>query len=109
MLACCASPIQNSEIPQMVLSDRINTYGQQLLRRYGERVHKIALDAGLTCPNRDGSKGIGGCTFCNNDSFSPNGRTPPTLQEQLASGRRAVFPRAATPAHTLFAFSGPAS
>jgi len=90
MLACSALSIPNSEILQMVLSDRIHTYGQHLLRRYGERVHKIALDAGLTCPNRDGSKGIGGCTFCNNDSFSPNGRTPPTLQEQLASGRRAI-------------------
>lgn len=74
----------------MVLSDRIHTYGQHLLRRYGERVHKIALDAGLTCPNRDGSKGIGGCTFCNNESFSPNGRKPPTLQEQLNSGRNAI-------------------
>ncbi|MBY0576854.1 MAG: TIGR01212 family radical SAM protein [Gallionellaceae bacterium] len=77
----------------MVLSNRINTYGQYLLHRYGERVHKIALDAGLTCPNRDGSKGTGGCTFCNNESFSPNGRTPPTLQEQLASGRRAILKR----------------
>lgn len=77
----------------MVLSDRINSFGQLLLQRYGERVHKIALDAGLTCPNRDGSKGIGGCTFCNNDSFSPNGHTPPTLQEQLNSGRRAIQSR----------------
>jgi radical SAM protein (TIGR01212 family) len=77
----------------MDLSDRIHTYGQHLLRRYGERVHKIALDAGLTCPNRDGSKGIGGCTFCNNDSFSPNGRKPPTLHEQLDSGRRAIARR----------------
>ena len=74
----------------MILSDRVNTYGQDLLRRYGERIHKIALDVGMTCPNRDGSKGIGGCTFCNNDSFSPNGHTPPTLHEQLASGRRAI-------------------
>jgi hypothetical protein len=90
MLACSALPILKFEAFQMVLSERINTYGQLLLRRYGERVHKIALDAGLTCPNRDGSKGIGGCTFCNNDSFSPNGRTPPTLHEQLASGRSAI-------------------
>jgi len=74
----------------MTLSDRVNTYGQDLLRRFGERVHKIALDVGMTCPNRDGSKGTGGCTFCNNESFSPNGRTPPPLQEQLASGRRAI-------------------
>jgi hypothetical protein len=77
----------------MVLSDRIHTYGQLLLRRHGERVHKIALDAGLTCPNRDGSKGVGGCTFCNNESFSPNGRKPPTLHEQLDSGRRAISRR----------------
>ncbi|GAB1233854.1 TIGR01212 family radical SAM protein [Ferrigenium sp. UT5] len=74
----------------MILSRRVNTYGQDLLRRYGERIHKIALDVGMTCPNRDGSKGSGGCTFCNNDSFSPNGHTPPTLHEQLASGRRAI-------------------
>ena len=51
---------------------------------------RLPWTQGLTCPNRDGSKGIGGCTFCNNDSFSPNGRTPPTLQEQLESGRHAI-------------------
>lgn len=74
----------------MVLSDRILTYGQLLLQKYGERVHKIALDAGFTCPNRDGAKGIGGCTFCNNDSFSPNGRTPLSVARQMDSGRRAI-------------------
>lgn len=56
----------------MALSDYVHTFGQWLLARHGERVHKIALDAGFTCPNRDGSKGVGGCTFCNNASFSPN-------------------------------------
>jgi radical SAM protein (TIGR01212 family) len=56
----------------MALSDYVHTFGQWLLAKHGERVHKIALDAGLTCPNRDGSKGVGGCTFCNNASFSPN-------------------------------------
>ena len=58
----------------MALSDYVNTFGQQLLGRYGERVHKLAINAGFTCPNRDGSKGRGGCTFCNNSSFSPNSR-----------------------------------
>jgi uncharacterized protein len=53
------------------LSARIHTFGRAMLARHGERVHKVALDAGFTCPNRDGSKGIGGCTFCNNKSFSP--------------------------------------
>lgn len=56
----------------MALSDYVHTFGQWLLAKQGERVHKIALDAGFTCPNRDGSKGVGGCTFCNNASFSPN-------------------------------------
>lgn len=61
-----------------------------MLQRYGERVHKIAIDADFTCPNRDGSKGRGGCTFCNNVSFSPNGRQPPGISEQLAAGRRVI-------------------
>lgn len=73
-----------------MLSERVHTFGQYLLAKYGERVHKIALDAGFTCPNRDGSKGIGGCTFCNNASFSPNGRRPAPLAEQLDSGRRGI-------------------
>jgi radical SAM protein (TIGR01212 family) len=55
------------------LTDRIHTFGSAMLARHGERVHKVALDAGFTCPNRDGSKGIGGCTFCNNKSFHPQG------------------------------------
>lgn len=76
----------------MFLPQSVNTFGHDLLRRYGEPVHKIALDAGFTCPNRDGSKGVGGCTFCNNSSFSPNGRKPPSLAGQIENGRRAVLP-----------------
>jgi hypothetical protein len=64
-----------------------------MLHRYGERVHKIAIDAAFTCPNRDGSKGRGGCTFCNNISFSPNGRQPPGIAEQIAAGRRVIRKR----------------
>lgn len=77
----------------MALSEYIHTFGQFMLRRHGQRVHKIALDAGFTCPNRDGSKGIGGCTFCNNASFSPNARDAPSIATQLASGRRAIARR----------------
>jgi hypothetical protein len=68
----------------------VHTFGQWLLAKYGERVHKIALDVGFTCPNRDGSKGIGGCTFCNNASFSPNDRKSTPLMEQIDSGRRGI-------------------
>lgn len=64
-----------------------------MLRRHGKRVHKIALDVGFTCPNRDGSKGTGGCTFCNNTSFSPNGNKPLAMDAQLASGRKAISKR----------------
>ena len=78
-----------------MLSERVHTFGQFLLKKHGERVHKIAIDAGFTCPNRDGAKGIGGCTFCNNASFSPSernspARNTPSLDSQLDSGRRGV-------------------
>ena len=69
------------------LARRLNSLGQDLLRRHGARVHKIALDAGFTCPNRDGSKGTGGCTFCNNASFSPAAGTPQNLAEQIEGAR----------------------
>lgn len=77
----------------MQLTDFVHTFGQWLLARHGERVHKIALNAGFTCPNRDGSKGIGGCTFCNNASFSPNGRQAVALDTQMDSGRRRIARR----------------
>jgi radical SAM protein (TIGR01212 family) len=64
-----------------------------MLARYGERVHKVAIDAGFTCPNRDGSIGRGGCTFCNNVSFSPNGRKPTQIAEQIESGRQVIRKR----------------
>ncbi len=75
------------------LPARINTLGQDLKRRYGRRVHKLAIHAGFTCPNRDGSKGLGGCTFCNNVSFSPNARRDPDVGEQLAAGRAVIARR----------------
>ncbi|MDD4880727.1 MAG: TIGR01212 family radical SAM protein, partial [Gallionellaceae bacterium] len=74
----------------MPLSDVVTTFGQWLLAKHGERVHKIALDVGFTCPNRDGSKGTGGCTFCNNASFSPGSRLNKSMDEQMDSGRRGV-------------------
>jgi len=77
----------------MILSERINTYGQYLLRRRGERVHKIALDAGFTCPNRDGTKGKGGCSFCNNVSFSPDADTRLDLAAQISKARLAIAKR----------------
>ncbi|NEX19935.1 TIGR01212 family radical SAM protein [Thiorhodococcus mannitoliphagus] len=76
-----------------ILSDRVTTFGQYLLKRYGQRVHKLALNAGFTCPNRDGSKGHGGCTFCNNVSFGPNAKRSPQIDPQLEAGREVLAKR----------------
>ena len=70
-----------------VLTDHIHTFGRAMQERHGMRLHKIALDAGFTCPNRDGSKGIGGCTFCNNKSFAPGARDQAPLAAQFARAR----------------------
>lgn len=50
-----------------------NSYGSYLRRRFGCRVSKVNVDGGFTCPNRDGTKGTGGCIYCDNSSFSPGG------------------------------------
>jgi hypothetical protein len=42
-----------------------------LKKTFSERIHKIPINAGFTCPNRDGSRGVGGCTYCNNVAFNP--------------------------------------
>jgi radical SAM protein (TIGR01212 family) len=51
---------------------RYNDYSAYFRKRFEGRVQKISLDAGFTCPNRDGSRGKGGCTYCNNKSFNPD-------------------------------------
>lgn len=57
------------------------------------KVQKIAVNAGFTCPNRDGSKGVGGCTYCNNQSFNPGYCAPAlSVSAQLAEGK-AFFAR----------------
>lgn len=77
----------------MALSDYVYTFGQDLMQRYGERIHKLAINAGFSCPNRDGSKGIGGCTFCNNASFTPTARRQPSVSEQIDAGRKVLLKR----------------
>lgn len=51
---------------------RYNSYSAYFRRLMGGRVQKVAVNAGFTCPNRDGSIGTGGCTFCSNDAFTPS-------------------------------------
>jgi uncharacterized protein len=51
---------------------RFNAFPDYFRKVYGSRMQKVSVDAGFTCPNRDGSKGTGGCTYCNNKAFSPS-------------------------------------
>ncbi|MDR0660468.1 MAG: TIGR01212 family radical SAM protein [Prevotellaceae bacterium] len=53
-------------------SRRFNSYAGYFKRTFGERIQKLTIDAGFTCPNRDGTVGVGGCTYCNNDAFNPS-------------------------------------
>ena len=55
---------------------RYYRYSHYLRRRFGGRVRRVSLNAGFTCPNVDGSVTSGGCTFCDNRSFSPSRRGP---------------------------------
>lgn len=50
---------------------RYNAWNEYVKQRYGGRVQKVSIEAGFTCPNRDGLVATGGCTFCNNDGFTP--------------------------------------
>ncbi len=58
-------------------------------QRYGSRIQKVSVHAGFTCPNRDGTVGFGGCTFCNNSGFSPSYcHENSSITEQLDKGLR---------------------
>lgn len=62
-------------------------FSEYLSSKFPFKVQKISINAGFTCPNRDGSKGYGGCTYCNNQSFSPGyGKPTRTITEQLQDG-----------------------
>lgn len=66
---------------------RFNAYSNYFRQHFGGRLQKVSIDAGFTCPNRDGSAGTGGCTYCNNDAFNPSYCHPSkSVSEQLAIG-----------------------
>jgi len=66
---------------------RYNEFSDFLKTHFEGKVQKISVNAGFTCPNRDGSKGNGGCTYCNNQTFSPEYcHNPESVTEQLQGG-----------------------
>jgi len=63
------------------------SYSRYLKETFSYKVYKIAIDAGFTCPNIDGTVAYGGCSYCDNKSFSPNSRmAPKPVREQILSG-----------------------
>ncbi len=66
---------------------RYNAFGQYMKDLYGRPVYKVNVDAGFTCPNRDGSLATGGCIYCNNDSFRPSAcASTASLHDQIEKG-----------------------
>lgn len=66
---------------------RFNSYNAYFTKQFGSRVQKISIDAGFSCPNRDGKISTGGCTFCSNDAFNPSYCRPEkTIRQQIEEG-----------------------
>lgn len=66
-----------------------NDYGSTMRRKMGGRIQKLAIDAGLGCPNRDGKVGFGGCTFCLGEAFNPSYcRNSNDITQQIESALR---------------------
>ncbi|WP_297328977.1 TIGR01212 family radical SAM protein [uncultured Bacteroides sp.] len=73
----------------MSIAPLYNEFSAFLKRYFPYKVQKVSLNAGFTCPNRDGSKGFGGCTYCNNQTFNPDYcRTEKSVAQQLEEGKR---------------------
>ena len=66
-----------------------NDYGTWITAQLGTKTQKISLNAGFTCPNRDGRVGTGGCTYCNNQTFNPDYCvTEKSITRQIGEGKR---------------------
>lgn len=73
----------------MSKNNRYNDYGTYFKSIFNRRLQKLSVDAGFTCPNIDGSKAFGGCTYCLNKSFKPSYCRPiKTITEQLNEGMK---------------------
>jgi len=71
----------------MQTEKRYNDFSSFIRRKFNQRVQKVSIDAGFTCPNKDGSKGTGGCTYCNNNTFNPDYCKPiKPIKQQIDEG-----------------------
>jgi hypothetical protein len=67
----------------LLMNERFYSFNSYLRQTFGERVHRISLDAGFHCPNRDGTLSDEGCIYCNNKGFSPWTGSPKKVEEQI--------------------------
>jgi hypothetical protein len=66
---------------------RFNAFPDYFRKIFGARIQKVSIDAGFTCPNRDGTKSLGGCTYCNNRAFNPSYCNPEkSITQQIEEG-----------------------
>ena len=66
---------------------RYNDFSSFVRKKFNSRVQKVSIDAGFTCPNKDGTKGVGGCTYCNNNTFNPDYCKPiKPIEQQIIEG-----------------------
>lgn len=69
------------------MKQRYNSFGPYMKKKFDTNVYKVNVDAGFTCPNRDGTLGVTGCIYCNNDSFRPSSCRPSlSVTEQIHNG-----------------------
>jgi len=80
-------PEKTNEIFPWGNSRRFNTFSAYCINKYGSRLQKLSIDAGFSCPNRDGTRGYGGCTYCINDAFNPSYCSPgKSITQQIDEG-----------------------
>src|SRR5215472_1482744 len=80
-------PTEMAPLAKLEQTERFRSYNRWLQEKFGERVYKVIVDAGFTCPNRDGTAAVGGCAYCNNNSFRPPSaiKTDP-IRDQVREG-----------------------
>ena len=71
----------------MIAEKNYNDFSTYIREKFKCRVQKVSINAGFTCPNKDGTKGVGGCTYCNNNTFNPDYCKPiKSITQQLDEG-----------------------
>lgn len=86
--------MNSNELHEWNSASPYNDYSNYVRRIFGARVQKISINAGFTCPNRDGTKGFGGCAFCNNSTFNPDYCNPQkSVTQQINEGIRFFSPK----------------